>query len=42
MEAVLEKILIDILIVVAQVGLVRLFTWWRARSAEASSVAAFP
>jgi hypothetical protein len=33
MEAVLEKLLVEILVVAAQLALVRLLAWWRDRAA---------
>jgi hypothetical protein len=38
MEAVLEKLLVEVLAVVAQVALIRLLAWWRDRASGAHEV----
>ena len=35
MEAVLEKILVEVLAVVAQLALIRLLAWWREHASGA-------
>jgi hypothetical protein len=38
MEVVLEKILVEVLALVAQLALVRLLAWWRERASDESAV----